>query len=252
MQPRGPGDMTTLSSLPDGYTAAIFGASGGLGGAFVRLLASDPRCARVHAGARGATSFDDSKVVPFQFDLTDPASLATAAASLGSPDLVIVATGLLHDANRSPEKSLKALDAAEMQRAFAVNTIGPAMIARHVLASAPRDRRMLFAALSAKVGSISDNRLGGWHSYRASKAALNQIIRTLSVELARTHPQCVCVALHPGTVDTNLSRPFQTGVTADKLFSPERAARQLLTVLDSLAPDASGRLIDWDGREILP
>jgi NAD(P)-dependent dehydrogenase (short-subunit alcohol dehydrogenase family) len=242
----------TLTSLPNGYTAAVFGASGGIGRALTEQLAEDPRCRLVHAGTRSSPPPANPGVAPFTFDLTDEASIARAVENLGDPDLVIVATGVLHDEALKPEKALRSLDAVALARAFALNAIGPALIARHVLAKAPRNRRMLFAALSAKVGSISDNRLGGWHSYRASKAALNQIIRTLSVELARTHPQCVCVALHPGTVDTGLSRPFQAGVSAERLFSPEHAVRQLLAVLDGLTPDVSGRLIGWDGQEILP
>ncbi len=242
----------TLISLPEDYTAAVFGASGGIGRALTEQLASDPRCQCVYAGTRSSPAPASARITPFPFDLTDEASIQRAADSVGAPDIVIVATGVLHDDILKPEKTLRSLDAAALMRAFAINAAGPALIARHVLAKAPRNRRMLFAVLSAKVGSISDNRLGGWHSYRAAKAALNQIIRTFSIELARTHPQCVCVALHPGTVDTDLSRPFQAGVSADRLFSPEQAARQLLTVLDGLSPVASGRLIGWDGQEIPP
>lgn len=242
----------SLASLPDGYRAAIYGASGGLGRAFVDLLAVDPRCAHIHAGSRRETSLARGRITPFYFDLTDAVSIAASADAIGSPDLVIVATGVLQNDRMAPEKSLRVLDAAQMHEAFAINAIGPALIARHVLPKLPRGRRSLFAALSAKVGSISDNRLGGWHSYRASKAALNQLVRTMSLELARTHPQCVCVALHPGTVDTSLSRPFQAAVPAEKRFTPDTAARQLLAVLDSLRPEASGRLIGWDGNEISP
>lgn len=242
----------TLTSLPDGYSAAVFGASGGIGSAFLAQLAADPRCARIYAGAHSRPVEATGKVTPFTFDLTDEASITAAAETIGAPDLVIIATGQLHGPQLQPEKSLRALDPTALARSFAINAIGPAMIARHVLPSLPRERRTLFAALSAKVGSISDNRLGGWHSYRASKAALNQLIRTLSVELARTHKQVVCVALHPGTVDTQLSKPFQAGVAPEKLFAPEDAAGRLLGVLDGLAPEASGRLIGWDGREISP
>jgi NAD(P)-dependent dehydrogenase (short-subunit alcohol dehydrogenase family) len=139
-----------------------------------------------------------------------------------------------------------------MNLAFAINAAGPAQIARLLLPAMPRDRRTLFAALSARVGSISDNRLGGWHSYRASKAALNMLIRCLAIEQARSHPQAVCVALHPGTVDTGLSKPFQAGVKPDQLFAPAKAAGHLLAVLDALAPSQSGRLFAWDGKELTP
>jgi NAD(P)-dependent dehydrogenase (short-subunit alcohol dehydrogenase family) len=242
----------SLASLQDGYTAAIFGASGGLGRAFVEQLAADPRCARVHAGARNSSAPDHAKVSPFRFDLTEPASLEAAAQAIGAPDLVIIATGVLHGESLAPEKSMRALDPAQMTRAFAINAAGPAMIARHVLPAMPRDRRTLLAALSARVGSISDNRLGGWHSYRASKAALNMLIRSLAIEQARSHPLTVCVALHPGTVDTELSKPFQTGARPDRLFTPAQSASHVLTVLDALTPSHSGRLFAWDGQEIAP
>lgn len=242
----------SMASLPDGYRAAVFGASGGIGAALVDLLAADPRCASVHAGSRNPTSAGNGKVTGFTFDLTDADSISRAADLMGDVDMIIVATGVLHGDGFLPEKTVRALDPAAMAQAFAINAVGPALIARHLLPRLSRERRTLFAALSAKVGSISDNHLGGWYSYRASKAALNQLVRTLGVELARTHSRCVCVALHPGTVDTPLSRPFQSGVAVDKLFSPQRAAEQLLSVLDGLGQDSSGRLIGWDGHEISP
>jgi NAD(P)-dependent dehydrogenase (short-subunit alcohol dehydrogenase family) len=242
----------SLASLPDGYRAAVFGASGGIGRAFVDLLAADPRCAGIYAGSRRADVTPHDKVTPFPFDLTDPVSLAASAETVGAPDLVIVATGALHGPALTPEKSLRTIESASLKEAFAINAIGPALIARHVLHRLPRTRRSLFAVLSAKVGSISDNRLGGWHSYRASKAALNMLIRTIAVELTRTHPQAICVALHPGTVDTSLSKPFQVGVTAQRLFTPEKSANHLLAVLDKLRPENSGRLFGWDGQEITP
>jgi NAD(P)-dependent dehydrogenase (short-subunit alcohol dehydrogenase family) len=242
----------SLSSLHDGYTAAVFGSSGGLGRAFVEQLAADPRCTRVCAGTRNNVANDHAKIVPFQFDLTHPASLEAAAQTIGAPDIVIVATGVLHNESLAPEKSMRAIDSAHLNLAFAINAAGPAQIARLVLPAMPRNRRTLFAALSARVGSISDNRLGGWHSYRASKSALNMLVRCLAIEQARTHPLAVCVALHPGTVDTSLSKPFQSGVSPDKLFSPAQSASHLLDVLDTLTPAQSGRLFAWDGREIAP
>ena len=127
---------------------------------------------------------------------------------------------------------------------------GPALVARHFLPLLPRDRRAVFAALSARVGSIGDNRLGGWHSYRASKAALNMILRNLAIELARTHPQAVVAGLHPGTVDTGLSEPFQKGVKPEKLFTAESSAERLLAVMDALTPADCGRVFAWDGQPI--
>ncbi len=245
----------TLASLSDGYRAAVFGASGGIGRALVEALGNDQRCALVHAGSRNPVPAGSSKVRPFAFDLEDDWSIEAAASLIaadGGPDLVIVATGRLHGAGMQPEKTMRLLDAGALRQAFMVNAIGPALIAKRILPLLPRDRRSLFAALSARVGSISDNRLGGWHSYRASKAALNMLIRTFAIEQARTHPHAVCVALHPGAVDTSLSKPFQAGVAKERLFSPAAAAGRLLSTLDALTPDRSGRLFGWDGEEISP
>ena len=242
----------TLASLPDGYRAAVFGASGGIGQALVAELAGDPRCAGIHAGSRQSMTHPSPKITCFPFDLSSESSIAAAADLIGAPDLVIVATGRLHGPGLMPEKSLRAIESTSLQEAFAINAIGPALIARHVLSRLPRTRRTLFATLSAKVGSISDNRLGGWHSYRASKAALNMLIRTIAIELTRTHPELVYVALHPGTVDTPLSKPFQAGVPPERLFTPVNAANHLLAVLDKLGPMNSGRIFGWDGQEISP
>lgn len=230
---------------------AVFGASGGIGAALTALLAAREDVAEVHALSRSGGS-GDGKIVPHRFDLLDESSIAQACAAIGAPlDLVIVATGrLVRATGEGPEKSWRALDAGAMAELYAINTIGPALIARHTLPLLPRDRPAVFAAISARVGSISDNRLGGWHSYRASKAALNMLVRNLAIELARTHPHAVAVTLHPGTVDTPLSRPFQRGVPSEKLFAPERSARHLLDVIDGLTPAQSGRLMAWDGAEI--
>ena len=233
-------------------TAVVFGASGALGAAMVRRLLADGRYSAVHAGARDPALVPQG-AVPFQFDLTSEASIAAAMETLAAaPALVIVATGLLHDeaAGIAPEKSWRALDAAAMAQVYAANAIGPALIAKHVLPRLPRDRRAVFAVLSARVGSIEDNRLGGWHSYRASKAALNMLVRNFAIELSRSHPQAVAAALHPGTVDSRLSAPFQRGVAPDKLFSPDQSAGYLLDVLDGLTPADSGGLFAWDGTRL--
>lgn len=230
---------------------AVFGASGGIGAALADALAARSDVAEVWAGARAAPA-DQGKTRGFAFDLTDEASIAAACARIGAPlDLAIVATGRLTLADGSgPEKSVRALDPARLAESFAINAIGPAIVAKHVAPLLPRDRRAVFAALSARVGSISDNRLGGWHGYRASKAALNMLVRNVAVELARTHPQAVVVTLHPGTVDTGLSAPFQRGVAAEKLFTPAFSAARLLAVLDGLTPADSGKLFAWDGAEV--
>jgi NAD(P)-dependent dehydrogenase (short-subunit alcohol dehydrogenase family) len=240
----------TPGSLPDDYTAAVFGASGGIGSALVAELVADPRCAIVRAGSRTGGVQGGDKILPFSFDLADAASLERAARTVGTPDLVLVATGLLHAEGMQPEKSLRAIEADAMARAFAINAIGPAMIARHIFGRAPRASRVVFGALSAKVGSISDNRLGGWYSYRASKAALNQFVRTLAIEDKRRNDRGIVVALHPGTVDTALSKPFRQ--QGRDLFAPDRAAVQLLDLIDALKPADSGKLFAWDGAEIAP
>lgn len=245
----------TLGSLRDGYAAAVLGATGGLGAAFVAALAADPRCARVHALARRAATPlpADPRIEPLTFDLLDEGSIESAAAALaprGPLDLVLVATGVLHDESLQPEKSWRSLSSAALARAFAVNATGPALAARYLLPLLARDSKSVFAALSARVGSIADNRRGGWHAYRASKAALNMLVRTLAIELAQRNRAAICVALHPGTVDTRLSHPFQAGVPPQQLQAPAEAAARLLRVVDGLTPARSGTLISWDDETI--
>ncbi|WP_085809513.1 SDR family NAD(P)-dependent oxidoreductase [Sphingomonas sp. TZW2008] len=214
----------------------IIGASGGIGGALADAIEEE-----------GEAVLRLSRPT---LDLTDEASIAAAAAAAGKIDRVVVATGVLHEGERGPEKALRDLDPAWLARQYAVNAIGPALVAKHFLPIMPRTGRSIFAVLSARVGSISDNRLGGWYGYRASKAALNQLVRTLAVEERRRNDRGIVVALHPGTVDTRLSKPFQQG--GRDLFKPDRAAVQLLDVLDGLRPQDSGKLFAWDGAEITP
>jgi len=243
-----------LASFGKALSAAVIGASGGLGGAFAVALEQAPAVDRVFTFSRRPLAPRCPKTAWQAIDLEDEESIAGAAAtvkaSAGRLNLVIVATGLLHDDRQQPEKSWRGLSAATLQRAFLVNATGPALIAKHFLPLLADDRKAAFAVLSARVGSIEDNRLGGWHAYRASKAALNMLVRTLAVELARRNDRALCVALHPGTVDTGLSRPFQAGVPEGKLFTPARAAAQLLHVLDGLSPGHSGGLFAWDGQRL--
>ena len=186
-------------------------------------------------------------------NILDEMTLAAAADQLraaGPLTRIIVASGLLHGPGLEPEKSMRALTLDAMMGLFAVNAAGPALVAKHLLPLTPRDRPSLFAALSARVGSIGDNTLGGWYSYRASKAALNMLIRTLAMEHRRTRPLGVCSVLHPGTVDTALSLPFQANVPDGKLFTPTHAATALLAVMEQLGPEDSGGFFAWDGRPI--
>jgi NAD(P)-dependent dehydrogenase (short-subunit alcohol dehydrogenase family) len=208
----------------------------------------------VHAFSRSAAP-DDARLLAGHIDIEDEASIALAASTLfneGVLDLVVVASGLLHTDDLTPEKSYRQLSAAALSRYFSVNATGPALVAKHFLPLLRRDRPAVFAALSARVGSIGDNRIGGWHGYRASKAALNMIVKTLSIELSRTHPEAACVALHPGTVATYLSAPFRSRVPADRLFDADRAARQLLDVIAGLSRADSGEILAWDGSAITP
>lgn len=235
----------------DTITACVFGASGGIGAALVDALAARADIALVHAGARGPGPAR-AKVRPFRFDLTDETSIAQACATMTpAPELVIVATGGLRFADGAgPEKSVRAIDPERMAQLFALNTIGPALIAKHIAPLLPRTRRSVLAVLSARVGSIGDNRLGGWHSYRASKAALNMLWRGVAIELRRTHLQAVVVALHPGTVATALSHDFQGNVPEGRLTTPDAAAANLLSVIDGLSSSDSGGFFAWDASPI--
>ena len=232
--------------------ALVVGATGGLGAALVGQFANDPRVTHVAAWSRSGLGNGTERVSVARVDLSHEATIIEAARNLGEIDVAIVATGLLHDAATGmlPEKTWRSLDPDVMRRSFEINTIGPALVAKHVLPLLPRVRRAVFAILSARVGSISDNHLGGWHSYRASKAALNQIIRCLAIELAAKRPLAICVGLHPGTVDTGLSQPFQGNVADARLFSPVLSAQHLLRVIDGLTPAQSGRVFDWAGEEV--
>ncbi len=233
-------------------TACVFGASGGIGRALCEALAARG-CARIYAGSRQGEGPDGTAIQPFAFDLRDEASIAAATAMMrdAPPELVIVATGVLTLADGTgPERTYKRLDPATMAEVFALNTIGPALVAKHIPPLMPRSERFVFAALSARVGSISDNRLGGWHSYRASKAALNMLLRNFALEMARTHPLGVIAGLHPGTVDSALSQPFQSGLPDGQLTAPATAADNLLGVLAGLTPEQSGRVFDFRGAEV--
>jgi NAD(P)-dependent dehydrogenase (short-subunit alcohol dehydrogenase family) len=246
--------MSLLPSLKDEYRAWVFGASGGIGAAFVRALAADPRCSSVHAGARDPdTVAKGPGINAFGFDLLDEASIAAAvetAIVAGPPDLVLVATGVLHGQGLAPEKSLRALDAAALAQAMALNAIGPALIAKHALPRLAKGTKAVCAALSARVGSIADNRTGGWHGYRASKAALNQLMRTCAIETAHRNPHAIVATLHPGTVDTAMSKPFQAGVVPSRLFTPDASAGHLLAVIDTLSPADTGGFFAWDAQPI--
>lgn len=254
MQPIDNTETLALESFGTELNAAVIGASGGIGGAIADGLENCPAVSRVIRLSRSGPD-PGGGADRLKLDLESEESIEAAATALqsaaGTLHLVIVATGILHGgADLQPEKSWRTLSGPAMEKTFRLNTIGPALVAKHFLPLLARDRKAAFAALSARVGSIEDNQLGGWYAYRASKAALNMVIKTLAVELARNRKQALCVGLHPGTVDTALSKPFQGGVPAKKLFPPAHSARHLLTVLNRLTPGDSGNLFAWDGQRI--
>lgn len=224
-------------------SAVVIGASGGIGAAVVRALAASERFAVVHGLSRSGAD---------RLDLEDEATIIAAAVRIAEgppPTLIFIATGVLHD-GEEPERSFRTLSAEHMLRDYRINTVGPALVAKHFLPLLPKDQRTVFAALSARVGSIGDNRLGGWHSYRASKAALNMMHKNFAIEMARTHPLTVIAGLHPGTVATDLSAPFQKGVAPGKLFDAAYSAERLLAVVDGLSPRDSGGVFAWDGSRV--
>jgi NAD(P)-dependent dehydrogenase (short-subunit alcohol dehydrogenase family) len=232
-----------MTSFPPGGIAVVIGASGGIGGAIADALQARGNVAEVIRLSRsGEPSIDIT---------SEPAIIAAAAAVAqrgGDLRLVFDASGFLHDNAYAPEKSWSQIDPAHMQKSFAVNAIGPALLMKHFLPLLAADGRAVFATLSAKVGSIGDNHLGGWYAYRAAKAALNQIVKTASIELKRRRPQAICVALHPGTVTTSLTAPFaKTGLDVQ---TPEAAAAHLLDAIDHLQPEATGCFLDRFGTSL--
>ncbi len=248
-------DVDHQSGLRHWQGRALVVGAGGIGKALLNELALRAPGLECFAGQRHLPASYPSAGgwQPLQLDLASDASLAALSAALaGGPPLrlVINTAGLLHGEGIQPEKRLAHLNRAALERSFAVNAFGPVLLAQALEQLLPRDQPCHFASLSARVGSIADNHLGGWYSYRAAKAAQNQLLRTLALEWRRRLPLCCVSLLHPGTTATPLSAPFQAGVPAEKLFSPERSARQLLTVLEGLGPELSGGFWAWDGTAI--
>lgn len=225
--------------------AVVLGGTGGIGAALAEGLRQ-----------QGHTVLALGRRTVPALDYADEASVATVAQYIAAEQQrtgrplrrLVVATGILHEGAVQPERSWNHLDATALQRLFLVNTIGPALVMRHCLPLLPRQGRSVAAFISARVGSIGDNRLGGWYGYRASKAALNQLVHTAAIELARRCPQALCVALHPGTVDTALSQPFaKTGL---EVRPPAVAAQELLQVMDTLPEGSNGGFFDHHGKDI--
>ena len=252
--------MNSLQSFPSGGVAVVQGASRGIGLGLVRALRESGRFDRLVAtcrnpdGAEALRALEGDGVDLRAVDVTRPETVAALGAWLDEqalrPRLVVNAAGILHGDGFGPEKRLEDLDLETLRRVFEVNALGPAILLRHLGPRMARSGKAVLAALSARVGSIGDNRLGGWYAYRASKAALNQFLKTAAIELARRRDNVIVAALHPGTTDTGLSKPFQDNVPDEQLFSVERACRQLLDVVDELETDDSGGFFAWDGQAI--
>ncbi|GGE77322.1 SDR family oxidoreductase [Sphingomonas prati] len=224
--------------------AIVIGATGGIGAALAAALTE-----------QGATVEALSRKGEHRIDILDEALIAAAAARVAegpAPRLVIVATGMLHEPGLMPERSIRDLDGDRLLRSYALNAVGPALVAKHFLPLLPRDGRSVFAVLGARVGSIGDNRLGGWTGYRMAKAALAMLVRNIAIETTRRAPEAICVGLHPGTVATELSLPFRRNLAEGQLTTPETAAANLLRVIAGLTPADSGNMLAWDGQTIAP
>jgi NAD(P)-dependent dehydrogenase (short-subunit alcohol dehydrogenase family) len=238
----------------------IVGASQGIGLGFVRKLLQDGRSTKIYATYRRKVSADElltlkseypEKICCLEVDVTDEGQISQAAACIGEEvgklHLVVNCAGILHEGNIQPEKSLKHIDPEHLLRYFQVNSVSSLLLAKHLLPLFRHGEKSILAAISAKVGSIGDNQLGGWYGYRASKAALNMFMRNVAIEYRRTSPLTIVTMLHPGTTDTRLSQPFQKNVSAEKLFSIERTVTQLLEVIENLDEGDSGQFFSWDG-----
>ena len=236
----------------DNLNIAIIGASGAIGKEFVNQYAQNSSNI-IHAFSRSEVTFTSSNVKTHFIDIENETSIKDSveiATKDKELDIVIVATGMLHNNEIMPEKSLKELSSEKFHKLFSINTIAPAIIAKYYLPKLNKDNKSLFAALSARVSSVSDNRLGGWYAYRSAKAGLNMVLKNAAIEIARTNKNAIIAGLHPGTVDSNLSKPFQSFVKPEKLFTAEFSVRQLISVLDGLNSGDSGNLYDFNGLKI--
>jgi NAD(P)-dependent dehydrogenase (short-subunit alcohol dehydrogenase family) len=229
-----------MRSLPEGYRALVVGATGAIGAALLQQLQADPRCAAVVGVSRQSSPGLDL--------LSEPSiqACAQALAGQGPFHLVLDATGALTVNGRGPEKRLDELDASHLLAALHLNAVGPGLLLKHFAPLLATGQRVIWGKLSARVGSIEDNRKGGWYGYRAAKAALNMLLQTSAIEIARRRPLAVVVALQPGTVQSGLSQPF----VGDDAMRPDEAARRLLAVLDGLQPTGRAQFVDHQGQAI--
>jgi NAD(P)-dependent dehydrogenase (short-subunit alcohol dehydrogenase family) len=252
----------TAFGSPSGHVF-IVGASRGIGHAFVKHLLATPAVTCVYAGCRHPDqaialqqlqAMHPDRLVIVTIDITDEAQVIQALESIKTRtprlQLVINCVGVLHDGAWQPEKSLRQINADQLLQYFQVNSIGSILLAKHLPALLKHDQLSIFATISAKVGSIGDNQLGGWYGYRASKAALNMLMKTAAIEYKRTCPQTIIALLHPGTTATDLSQPFQSNVPPEKLFSPEHTVQLLLAVLAPITRADSGEFFSWNGDRL--
>jgi len=243
--------------------ALIVGATQGIGLAFVNQFLQNDRISQVFATYRSRQTADDLFAIAAQhperlhctaMDITDESQIVSGLEEVKQKapqlHLVVNCVGLLHNEQQQPEKALRQLSADNLLNYFHINSIGPALLAKNLMPLFKHKEPALFATISAKVGSIGDNRLGGWYGYRASKAALNMFLKTAAIEYGRRHPNTTIILLHPGTTDTQLSEPFQRNVPPEKLFSTERTVSQLIDVMATVTPQDSGEFFAWDGSRL--
>ena len=235
---------------------AVIGSSGAIGNSISKLLKSEISVESVYNFSRSAISESSEKEKNIYIDIENEDSIIESIKKIPKDikfDLIFVATGILHnDEDIYPEKSIKDISGDKLKKVLMVNTIGPALIGKYFIPFLNKNNKNVFAFLSARVGSISNNKIGGWYSYRASKSALNQIIKNFSIEIKRSNPNSIFVGLQPGTVKSNLSKPFQKNVNSKNLFSPDYSAKKLLDVINNLSIEDTGKLFAWDGEEIHP
>ena len=237
-------------------TVAVIGSSGAIGNAVAEILLDDDGVEVIYRFSRDDSNENSDRVKNLYIDIEDEESIKDCIKNLSKDikfDLVFVATGILHNDNDIfPEKSIRDISQSKLEKVLLVNTIGPALVGKYFIPFLRKDSKSIFAFLSARVGSISDNKLGGWYSYRASKTALNQIIKNFSIEVRRSNPNAIFIGLQPGTVKSFLSKPFKKNVRPGNLFTPEYSATKMLEVIDNLSLEDTGKIYAWDGEEIQP
>lgn len=240
-----------MTSFVNDLNIMVVGATGGIGRAFVDYFAAMDTVKTIHACARSNYQPTSDKIKSHHIDYGNEDTIANAMADIAEPlDIIIVATGFL---GLEPEKSLRDLSADKFNEQFLANTIGPSLVAKHACPKMRKGNKSVFACLSARVGSISDNNtMGGWYAYRASKAALNMVLKNTAIEIGRTNKDAIIMGLHPGTVDTSLSKPFQGHVPTGKLFTPTYAVSNMMDVVLNASTDQSGQLYAYDGQKIQP